>query len=271
MRKWLKIGFLVALLIAAGYYFGIICREVGENYGLFLAPGMELVMLLLRFLADVIAVAVAAGLVAGLVRPLSMAWLAFAISAVAILLGWEISWISGILVLIYLLASCGYAASVAKDMNERIKITTTSSRVGQELLLMALALVFCGSFYNGYSDQIEREGFVLPTEYIQTLEQQIEGPIGAVLPEVVREQMLAGFRENFEAILEGVVNDLLEPYEPYIPVAIALGILLTLVTLFRFLSWLPMLILTILQALLRTLGITQIVYETVEVERLVLF
>jgi hypothetical protein len=189
---------------------------------------------------------------------------------VAILLGWEIHWISVILVLIYLLASCAYTASVAKDMKERIKITTASSRVGQDLLLTALALVFCGSFYNGYSEQIEKEGFSLPTEYIQTLEQQIEGPIGAVIPEVMREQMLSGFRDKFEAILGDFVNDMLEPYEPYIPVAFAVGILLTLLTLLRFLSWLPMWILTILQALFRALGITRVVYETVEVERLVM-
>jgi hypothetical protein len=270
MNKMLKIGFLIALLVTAGFFFGRICRDVGQNYGLFLAPGGELLMLLLRFFIATVALAVTAGLVAGLFRPLTMAFLAFALSAVAILVGWEISWISGIMIVIYLLASCFYAASVAKDMRERIKVSETSSRVGQELLMISLALVFCGSFYGGFSDQIKREGFTIPMEYIQTLEQQIEGPIGALIPEIMREQVLSNFRESFENIIGGFVDELLEPYEPYIPVAFALGILLTLATLLRFLSWLPMVILTALYALLRALRITRVVYQTVEVERLVL-
>jgi hypothetical protein len=270
MNKLLKIGFLAALLFTAGFFFGRICREVGQTYGLFLAPGGELLMLLLRFFAASVALAVTAGLVAGLYRPLSMAFLAFALSAVAILVGWELSWISGIMVAIYLIASCIYAASVAKDMRERIKISDASPRVGQELLMMSFVLVFCGSFYGGFSDQIKREGFSLPHEYIMTLEQQIEGPIGAVIPEIMREQVLSNFRQNFETILGSFVDDLLEPYEPYIPVAFALMILLSLTTLLRFLSWLPMFILTGFYAVLRALRFTRVVYQTVEVEKLVL-
>ncbi|HEY70468.1 MAG TPA: hypothetical protein G4O08_07800 [Anaerolineae bacterium] len=270
MNKMLKIGFLMVLLVTAGYFFGRICHQVGQEYGLFLAPGGELLILLLRFFIAAVALAVTAGLVAGLFRPLSMAFLAFALSAVAILAGWEISWISGIMIVIYLLASCVYAASVAKDMRERIKVSETSSRVGQEMLLVALALVFCGSFYGGFSDQIKREGFTIPEQYIQTLEQQIEGPIGALIPEIMREQVLNNFRESFQNILGGFVDDMLEPYEPYIPVAFALAILLTLATLLRFLSWLPLFFLTAIYALLRALHFTKVEYQTVEVERLVL-
>jgi hypothetical protein len=270
MNKWLKIGFLMALLVTAGFFFGRICRQVGQDFGLFLAPGGELLMMLLWFFLATVGLAVTAGLVAVLFRPLSMALLAFALSAVAILVGWDLSWISGIMTAIYLLASCIYAASVAKDMRDRVKVSETSSRVGQEVLMISLALVFCGSFYGGFSDQIKREGFTIPQQYIRTLEQQMEGPIGALIPEIMREQVLNNFRDSFESILGGFVDDLLEPYEPYIPVVFALGILFTLSTLLRFLMWLPRFILTAFFAILRALRFTKVVYQTVEVEKLVL-
>ncbi len=270
MNKLMKIGFLIALLVAAGYFFGRICRLVGQDFGLFLAPGVELLMLLLWFFVATVALVVTSGLVAVLFRPPSMAFLAFCLSALAILVGWEFSWISGIMVAIYFLVSCVYADSVAKDMRERIKISENSSGVGQGALLIALVLVFCGSFYGGFSDQIKREGFTIPQQYIQTLEQQMEGPIGAVVPEIMRDQVLNSFRESFESILGGIIDDLLEPYEPYIPVVFALGILFTLSSLMRFLMWLPRFILVACFFVLKILRFTMIEYQTVEVERLVL-
>ena len=57
---------LTALLVAAGYFLGVVCRQIGKSYELMLSPSMELLSLFLRFLLALGAVAVAAGLVAAL-------------------------------------------------------------------------------------------------------------------------------------------------------------------------------------------------------------
>ncbi len=269
MGRWLKIGFLAGLLIVAGFFFGVICRQVGQAYTMLLAPSWELLNLLLRFLGAALALAVCAGLVATLLRPLGYVWIAFALSAVALLIGWlEFSLISGILALVYFLVGSLYAGGVARDMARRISFSESSARVGQGLFLTALALVVAGSIYASFTAHIEREGFTVPRPYIEELEQLLEGQVGSVIPEVLREEVLESFRESFTTTLDGYVGGLLEPYEGYIPVIIAVLILLLLLPILRLLSWVSGLVLSIVFAVFRSLGITRVVHETVEVQKL---
>lgn len=70
MSKWLKFAFFTALLIGAGYFFGIICKQIGQAYDLLLSPSEELLNLLLWLLLSMGGLAVTAGLVAIFLRPL---------------------------------------------------------------------------------------------------------------------------------------------------------------------------------------------------------
>jgi len=47
MNKWLKVTFFVLLLVGAGYFFGTVCRQIGQAYSLILSPSEELLSLLL--------------------------------------------------------------------------------------------------------------------------------------------------------------------------------------------------------------------------------
>ena len=270
MGKWLKIGFLAALLVIAGFFFGVVCRQFGKAYGFLLAPSWDILELLLRILVAALSLTVCAGLVATLLRPLGVAWLAFALSAVAMLVGWEFSLISGILVLIYFLVGSIYASGVVRDMNRRITFSQSSARVGQGLLLAALALLASGSLYANYAVHVEREGFTVPRGYIEDLEQLVEGQVGGVVPELLREQVLGSFRESFENILQGYIEDLLKPYEGYIAAIVSFGVLLTLLPIMQLLSWVPALVLSVILFLFRALGITRLVYVATEVQKLVL-
>jgi hypothetical protein len=91
-----------------------------------------------------------------------------------------------------------------------------------------------------------------------------------VVPELLREAVLSRFRESFETILGDYVEGLLMPYERYIPAALSFVVLITLLPILRLLSWAPALALYAVHALLKTLGITRLVDETVKVQRLVL-
>lgn len=270
MSRWLKTGFIAGLLILSGFFFGVVSEQIGLSYSVLLSPSTDLLFLLLWFFAAALSLTAFAGLVATLLRPPALAWIAFALSAIAMLIGWEFSLVSMILAAIYFVAGSFYANSVVREMNRRIGYSEKSAQEGQSLLLTALAVVVSGSLYINYDAHIEREGFSIPEKYVQDVGELVEGQVGVVVPEAFREPVLERFRETFEMILGNYVENLLEPYEGYIPLVLAFVVLLLLLPLLRMFWWIPSLMLSVIHILFRALGVTHFVYKTTEVQRLVL-
>lgn len=277
MSKWLKCAFLAALLIGAGYFWGTVCERIAQAYELILSPPesilsppKDLLDLLLQLLLALGAVAVAAGLAAALIRPVWVGIVAFALSGVAVLLGWQVTVGSGILVLVYLLAGSFYVIGVARELNERIRFSVRPVSEGQGILLMALALLVCGSLYFGYAEHIEREGFSIPDAYVEIIMGLVEKQIEARLPAEQRQEMVAGFREELQRAIDEFIQRTVKPYERFIPLALAASLFTPLVTITRLLGWVPGLVLSILFPLLTALRVTKVVSETREVKRLVI-
>jgi len=237
---------------------------------LILIPSRELLNLAVRFLLAMAAVAVAAGPVAALVRPVWVGMIAFALSGLTMLLGWEVTVASGFLVLVYLLAASVYATGVARELDERIRFSLHAISQRQGILLMALVLVACGSLYIGSAADIEREGFSIPRPYLELFMEQMEKRIEAQVPDGERQQAVTKFREEFWRTVDGFSERTLKPYERFIPVLIAVGLFFSLVTITRLLAWVPTALLGVIFPLLRSLGVTKVVTDTMEVQRLVL-
>ena len=85
MNKWMKVALFTVPLVGAAYFFGALCGRFGTAYERILTPSTELLMLLLEFLLVSGVLLVCAGLVAVLLRPLWLAFAAFALSGVAML------------------------------------------------------------------------------------------------------------------------------------------------------------------------------------------
>jgi hypothetical protein len=270
MSKALKTAFLAALLMGAGYFLGTVCTQFGQAYELILSPSEELLDLLLRFLLALGAMAVTAGLVAALLRPVWVGIIAFAFSALTMLLGWQVSPGSCVLVLVYVLVASLYTVSVARELNERIKFSVGTVTGEQGMLLMALVLVACGSLYLGYAAHIEREGFSVPELYIEMFMEQMEKQIVSRAPEAEREEMMAEFREEFRHTVDEFFEQTVKPHEKLIPLSVAAGIFTPLVTVTRLLSWVPTMVLNLVFYLLTVLGVIKVVCETQEVQRLVI-
>ncbi len=270
MSKWFKISFFIILLIGTGYFFGTICKQIEKSYGLILTPSKELLILLFWFLGALFAVMISSGLVAALVKPIWVGIIAFALSGLAMLLGWKVSIINCILVIVYFLIAIFYTISIDKELNQRIKFSVRPISEGQALLSMVLILIVCGSLYFGYSAHIKEEGFSIPEFYIEKLQEQMEKRmIGEQLPVSQRQLAIAKFREEFQ----NLINDLTErikSYEKFIPIAISLSLFMPLVTITRLLFWIPIGILSIIFPLLQAMGVTKVVSETKEVQRLVI-
>ena len=239
MGKWLKTAFLAILLMAAGYFFGTVCKQIGQDYQLILSPSMELLGPLLWLLLALCALAVATGLVAALVRPVFVAIVAVALSGLTMLLGWQVAIESGILVGVYFLAGSIYVGSVARELGERISFSVRPVSQGQGMLLMALVLVACGSLYLPFAAHIKREGFAIPESYIEMFMEQMEKQVVTRVPAEERQETVDKFREEFRRGIDDFFERMVKPYERFIPLVIAAGLFMPLVTITRLLAWVP--------------------------------
>jgi hypothetical protein len=270
MSKWLKNTIFAFLLFGAGFFFGTICKQIGNTYTMLLTPSWELLFHLLWFLLGAGIVAVCSGLVAVLVRPVWVGFIGFVCSGVAILLGWQMTTVSVILVLVYLLASCIYTLGVARELTIRIRFSVHAVNSGLRILLTALVFVACGSLYSGYETFIKQQGFSVPDVYIEVFTEQIEKQIEERVSEEERAQVLAEFRDGFQRIIDEYIENKVKPYERLIPLGVAAGLFMTLVTITNLLAWVPTVVLSFIFHLLTVVGVTKVVKETQEVERLVI-
>jgi hypothetical protein len=270
MGKWLKFAFLAVLLIGAGYFFGKICGQVGQAYELILSPSRELLAMLFWLLLAMGAVLVSAGLVAALLRPVWVGIIAFVFSGLAMLLGWQVTAGNTVLVLLYILAAAVYAVSVARELEQRVRFSIRPISEGQNGLLAALVIVVCGSLCLGYAAHIEREGFSMPESYIEMFMEQIEEQIVAQMPVEQREEAVAQFSEMFRRGVDEFFERMVKPYEQFIPLAVAITLYMPLVTITRLLVWVPTTVSRYVLRWLTVLGVTKVVTETREVQRLIL-
>lgn len=274
MAKIIKMLVFGALLAGAGSFLGFVLGEVGEGWGAIVPPTWGVwdgVYLGLWVLGALVAVAVASGLVAVLLRPFWVAAIAFAVSAVAMFLTWEITVASIIVAAVYFVVGLIYVAGVRGEIGSRIRFSVRHIRGTQTILLLVLIAIACTSLYFGYADEIERESAILPEETIDwvvdTVDEHILDaivPEGALSPEQ-RQEVL----DEIRAILEGTSETDIEPYKKYIPMglaAIVFSILMTVTILI--ISWIPLLLLWLIFFILIRCGVVKKKAKAVEVIRL---
>jgi len=269
MSKAVKSTFFALLLIASGYFFGAAAETISRHLELFLSFSAEAVAPIVRLLAALGALVLTAALAAALLRPTWVCVIAFILSSLALWVALGLSLINGVLVLVYLAAACLYAGSVIKGLDQRIRFSVQPVSQNQIILVIALMLIVGACFYFLYTTKIDREGFAVPSTAMDKIAEMFEAQIEARAPEMKpaeREEFLSEFREQAQTQVEKFV----EPYERYVPLAVALGFVSPLWVAYTLLSWLPGLILQFIFPLLRVLRVTRVVTETREVSRLTL-
>lgn len=270
-KKWIKIVFFAALLIGAGYLFGVVCKQFDQAYNLILSASIELLNPLLWFLLGLFAVVVAAGLVSALLRPIWIGVTAFGLSGLAMLLGWwHLTIGSGLLVLIYFLAGIIYILTVKKELNLLIKFSVQPICKSQMVLRIALILIICGSLYFGYAAHIKQEGFSIPEPYIEMIFEQIEKRVKTQVPAEEYQETVVNLREELGQAINNFSEQTIKPYERFIPLAIAIGLFTTLITITSLLTWIPAILLYIIFPLLKKSSMVKIVSETKDIQRLVI-
>jgi MFS family permease len=270
MTRWIKYLIFIVLMIGAGYFFGTICKQIGEADQLLLTPSIDLLYLLLWFLLSLGVMLLCAGLVAALLRPLWIAVIAFVLSGLAILLGWQISVTSAVLVLIFVIIGAVYASNIMKGLNKQIDFSVRPISQNQNLLLLGLILVACGSLFLGFREYVTREGLTIPDRYIELLMEPMENQLVLRTPEEGRQEMVIQFREEFRSFMDGFFDQTVKPYERYIPLIVSVGLFFSLYTITNLLTWLPTLFTQAILMFLTSIGVAQFVIETREVRRLMM-
>ena len=207
MRKELKSVVFAVLLMAASYYFGDVCERIGQGYELILFPSRDILRLALRFFLAMGVVVITASLVAALVRPLWACFVVFGLSALAMLLGWDLKASGGILAGVYFIASLIYVERVAGELNDRLRFSVRPIWHAQSLLLTTLLIVACGSFYFSYAAEIEREGFSIPPALVEMVVDKMEQEVVNLLPADLGEVAVARLRYEFERVLDEVEQE----------------------------------------------------------------
>jgi len=264
--KLVKTIIFIVLLIAASCYLGNICNQIGQLGDTIFSLSMDTLYPFLWLLLALVLVAITAGLVATLVRPLWICFIAFALSSLAVLFIWGLNLTGMVLAVLYLLTGLLYSRGVAKGLNERINFSVHPIKDNQTILLIVLVIAACTLFYSGYAAQIEREGFNTPPFVINMVTGMAEGQMEELtdLTPEEKEQAIAEFREQFEQQVE----DMVEPYQQFIPIGVAVMLLSILMTIISLISWLPTIILSAIFAILTASHVTKVVTETQEVKRL---
>lgn len=270
---WLMKVIVFGLLLAgAGAFFGLALKWAGDGH-VYLYPGTwgwwEAIKLGLSVMGAIAAVAVAAGFVAVLLRPFWVAALCFLVSALALFLVYEISILSLAISAIYFIMGILYLAGVRTEIAHRIKFTVWQIRGSQTIFLVVLVALACTSFYFGYADRIDREGFNLTDEGISSIvtfaeDHIIDRVVPASITYPEKQEILMKLRSYLDDDLQ---NDM-EPYEHYIPVAFTAIAFSVLMPATFVLSWLPLLLLSFIFFILLRLKLIKRKAHPVEVTRL---
>ncbi|HEY59439.1 MAG TPA: hypothetical protein G4N92_01955 [Anaerolineae bacterium] len=271
MSRWIKIAFFALLLIASGFFLGTVCKQISQSYELIMQPSKELLNLLILFLLAVAATIITAGLVAILLKPVWVAMIAFALSGLAILVGWrEVTLVSGVLALAAIILGLYFAYKVDQEQKERIKFSLDPISRSLGVLSIALVLLACGSIYIGCAAHIEQEGFSIPESFTEPFIEPMKEQITSQMQPQVRHEAEAELEEQFQGMLDDFSEKTLQPYEEYIPLAIAGMLFFSLYTVTNLFSFIPLAVLNLIFLLLSAVGMTKIVRETQEVEKLVM-
>jgi hypothetical protein len=270
--KLVKTVVLILLLISAGAFFGLACQSISQQYELLLGLDREVVRSFAQLLLAIVTVAVIGGLVAGLVRPVWICLVGFALSALAFFLAWELSVASGVSALIYFVVGALYSRGVAQALDNRLSFSVEGISGSQSTLLAGLAIVASVSLYFSYAAQVEKQGFQIPPAIRDTITELSMVPMRAQieartdLTSQQKEDLAGQMREGLDQFMAST-EEMIKPYEGYVPVAVAFMLFQFLAVVNTLFSWVPILVLAVLFPILTAVGVAKKSTETREVER----
>ncbi len=270
MGRVLKIVLLTLPLIAAAWFFGLVCRRVEAGHLLLALTVRDLVPLLRDLVLALAALAITSGIVALLFQPLWIAGAAFALCGLAVLWSWGVTPPHALLALVFLLAGLAHCALTQHDLSQSIRFSVGSAALSQLGLLIVLAAVVAGALHMGATGYIREQGFSIPQQYSGEFAERLASRAAAPFPALVQEQVYDTVRSYAEQLLTEELKQLMRPVTPYVPVAAALVLFLPLLAVCLVISLLALPVLWLLLVLLKAAGVIRAGTQTIEVQKVML-
>lgn len=267
-KLW-KMVLWTMLLMAAGFWFGSICRRMGLAHQLFIIPFRELSRLLLGLLLCMMLLSVLSGMAAVLFRPPWAAGVALSISGFAMWLGWGLTLRNAGLTTLYVLASILYTVLTQRELQQQIRFSVRPVAQNWRSVTVVLLVLAVGSYYLGFYEHVRDKGLDIP-------DKQMDDVTGEIAAEVVDGTPLSSLRTLREELLQQVQNVLKEQLrrlitrvERFAPPLAAGMLFLLLFAVTWLVWWIPLLVVYVLVPLLISLRVADLATETIEVQRLV--
>ena len=269
-KKWLKYGLFTFIHLITSYALGRMCNQLSLSYELILSPSQELLEKLVFLLISLGGVIVSAGIVSLLMKPLWAAVIAFLLSSMSIIVGWQLFTITaGIILFVYFVICCYAAHCVHTEQKEHIHFSTKPFKDSFGLFSIALLIVACGSIFIGSKDAIDRNGFEIPKSYLEIFMDPFKEQALSQVPNNERSQVEEEFEKQMQGMMDGF-TERIEPFEKYIPLIIGVMFLAPLLTVNQILSSIWLLVLQSVIKIFAAVGIIKIVTETRDVEKAII-
>lgn len=269
-KKWLKYGSLTLIHLITSYFLGLMCNQMSMSYELILSPSEELLGNLLFLIISIGGVIVSAGIVAQLMKPYWIAVIAFLLSSLSIMVGWQqFTTTAGIILLIYFVICCFGVNCVQSEQKEHLHFSIRPYKDSLSLFSIALLIVACGSIFVGSKDAIDRNGFEIPVSYMNLFMDPVKEQALSQVPDDERALVEEEFESQIQAMIDGFTEEI-EPFEKYIPLIIAAVFFMPLLTVNQVLSFIWLLVLQIVIKVFTAIGFIKIITEIRSVEKAIL-
>jgi uncharacterized membrane protein YecN with MAPEG domain len=162
---------------------------------------------------------------------------------------------------------------VAQALDHRLSFSVGAISGSQSTLLAGLAIAASASLYFGYAASLEEQGFQFPPAIRDTMTEFSMVPMRAQieartdLTSQEKEALAAQMREGLDQFMAST-EEMIAPYEKYVPVAVAFMLFQFLAVVNTLFSWVPIVVLAVLFPILSAVGVAKKTTETREVERL---
>lgn len=271
-----KTTVLILLLLASAWFFGSICERIQKEYLTTIIAGKDIINFGINIIVASALFCITIGMAVTLIRPIWVTLISLALTAPAMMIGWEFTPKAAIISISFAIIAIMYTSSVKRKLDNQITFSLHPLFDSQKLLMMALTAVMCASFAFGYYEDATKNNFAIPPVARETMnkflldstKQAIEKQTPGIKNEQVNKAM-----ETAQKQYDEMWNNLETQMKPQIQnVSIGIGLILffTIYTVMIILGLMMLFILEIIFPLLKITRFTKFETEMREVKKLTL-
>lgn len=271
----IKTACFILLYVLASLFLTDACKQVADRYLTIVMFSSGILDIALYLLITASCFVLTTGLVAVLVRPFWLLYITAAVPALIYLLINGISESSLILGLLFWGSVCMYAISVQKKSDNQISFSMHPLVEANKIILLTLVTIISINIALGYAQDAKRRNFIFPPEIkvIATdfMNNQVKQLVDrqTIIGQPEKDAAMDKAKQETDKMWSGL-EEIVKPFSRYIPLLLGISFYITLQSANMLISWIPLLLLSLVFPLLKKLGVTRQKTEMREVSQTIL-